>query len=180
MRRKTRTKVKKGIIISGITIGVILIIIGIIIVIKLHQQPEISYDDGITCKNYFMQITINLSNKEVKRDNIETSLKEEFNISDDEENLAFSSMDEMRKLLSNSVFDVSENGQTFTIKNLYQTKSIIVKSKNVKETVDREDVTQISDNLYVLSFYSEKLTKAMYNYYKDKDYIEKICIKQKA
>lgn len=174
MRRKTRTKVKKGIIISGITIGVILIIIGIIIVIKLHQQPEISYDDGITCKNYFTQITINLSNKEVKRDNIETSLKEEFNLSDDEENLAFSSMDEMRKLLSNSVFDVSENGQTFTIKNLYQTKSIIVKSKNVKETVDREDVTQISDNLYVLSFYSEKLTKAMYNYYKDKDYIEKI------
>ena len=174
MRRKTRTKVKKGLIIAGITIGVILLIIGIIIVIKLHQQPEISYDDGITCKNYFKQITINLSNKEVKRDNIETSLKEEFNLSDEEENLAFTSMDEMRKLLSNSVFDISENGQTFTIKNLYQTKSIIVKSKNVKETVDREEVTQISENLYVLSFYSEKLTKAMYNYYKDKDYIEKI------
>ena len=174
MRRKTRTKVKKGLIISGITIGVILLIIGIIIAIKLHQQPEISYDDGITCKNYFKQITINLSNKEVKRDNIETSLKEEFNLSDEEENLAFSSMDEMRKLLSNSVFDISETGQTFTIKNLYQTKSIIVKSKNVKETVDREEVIQISENLYVLSFYSEKLTKAMYNYYKDKDYIEKI------
>ncbi len=174
MRRKTRTKVKKGLIISGITIGVILLIIGIIIAIKLHQQPEISYDDGITCKNYFKQITINLSNKEVKRDNIETSLKEEFNLSDEEENLAFTSMDEMRKLLSNSVFDISENGQTFTIKNLYQTKSIIVKSKNVKETVDREEVIQISENLYVLSFYSEKLTKAMYNYYKDKDYIEKI------
>ena len=174
MRRKTRTNVKKGLIIAGITIGVILLIIGIIIAIKLHQQPEISYDDGITCKNYFKQITINLSNKEVKRDNIETSLKEEFNLSDEEENLAFSSMDEMRKLLSNSVFDISENGQTFTIKNLYQTKSIIVKSKNVKETVDREEVTQISENLYVLSFYSEKLTKAMYNYYKDKDYIEKI------
>ena len=174
MRRKTRTKVKKGLIIAGITIGVILLIIGIIIAIKLHKQPEISYDDGITCKNYFTQITINLSNKEVKRDNIETSLKEEFNLSDEEENLAFSSMDEMRKLLSNSVFDISENGQTFTIKNLYQTKSIIVKSKNVKETVDREEVTQISENLYVLSFYSEKLTKAMYNYYKEKDYIEKI------
>lgn len=174
MRRKTRTKVKKGLIIAGITIGVILLIIGIIIAIKLHQQPEISYDDGITCKNYFKQITINLSNKEVKRDNIETSLKKEFNLSDEEENLAFSSMDEMRKLLSNSVFDISENGQTFTIKNLYQTKSIIVKSKNIKETVDREEVTQISENLYVLSFYSEKLTKAMYNYYKDKDYIEKI------
>lgn len=174
MRRKTRAKVKKGLIISGIIIGVILIIIGIIIAVKLHQKPEISYDDGITCKNYFTQITINLSNKEVKRDNIETSLKEEFNLSDDEEILAFSSMDEMRKILSNSVFDISENGQTFTIKNIYQTKSIIVKSKNVKEIVDREDIIQISDDLYVLSFYSEKLTKAMYNYYKDKDYIEKI------
>ena len=56
-------------------IAQILLIIAIIIAIKLHQQPEISYDDGITCKNYFTQITINLSNKEVKRDNKETSLK---------------------------------------------------------------------------------------------------------
>ena len=174
MRRKTRAKVKKGLIISGIIIGIILIIIGIIFVIKLHQKPEISYDDGLTCKNYFTQITIDLGTKDVKRDNIDTSLKEEFNLSDDETNLAFSSADEMRKILSNSVFDISENGQKFTIKNPYQTKSIIVKAKDIKEKVDREEITQISDNLYVLSFYSEKLTKAMYNYYKDKEYIEKI------
>lgn len=174
MRRKTRAKVKKGLIISGIIIGIILIIIGIIFVIKLHQKPEISYDDGLTCKNYFTQITIDLGTKDVKRDNIDTSLKEEFNLSDDETNLAFSSADEMRKILSNSVFDISENGQKFTIKNPYQTKSIIVKAKDIKEKVDREEITRISDNLYVLSFYSEKLTKAMYNSYKDKEYIEKI------
>ena len=126
MRRKTRAKVKKGLIISGIIIGIILIIIGIIFVIKLHQKPEISYDDGLTCKNYFTQITIDLGTKDVKRDNIDTSLKEEFNLSDDETNLAFSSADEMRKILSNSVFDISENGQKFTIKNPYQTKSIKV------------------------------------------------------
>ena len=47
-------------------------------VIKLHKKPEISYDDGLTCKNYFTQITIDIGTKEVKRDNIETSLKEEF------------------------------------------------------------------------------------------------------
>lgn len=174
MRRKTRTKVKKGLIISGVIVGIILIIIGIILVIKLHKRPEISYDDGLTCKNYFTQITIDFGTKEVKRDNKESSLKEEFNISEDEENLAFSSIDEMRRFLSNSVFDISENGQIFTIKNLYQTKSIIVKSKEIKETVEKEEITQITDDLYVLSFYSEKLTKAMYNYYKDKDYIEKI------
>ena len=174
MRRKTRTKVKKGFIIAGIIIGIILIIAGIILVIKLHQQPEISYDDGLTCKNYFTQITIDLGTKEVKRDEIESSLKEEFNLTDDETNLAFSSSDEMRKLLSNSVFEISENGQIFTIKNPYQTKSIIVKASEIKEKVDGEDVIQIADNLYVLDFYSEKLTKAMYSYYKDKDYIEKV------
>ena len=174
MRRKTRTKVKKGLIITGVIVGIVLIIIGIVLVIKLHKKPEISYDDGLTCKNYFTTITIDLSSKEVKRDNIDSSLKEEFGITDDQENLAFSSNDEMRKLLSNSVFDISENGQVFTIKNMYQTKSIIVEASDIKEKVDREDVTQISDNLYILSFYSEKLTKAMYNYYKDKDYINKI------
>ena len=68
MRRKTRTKVKKGFIIAGIIIGIILIIAGIILAIKLHQKPEISYDDGLTCKNYFTQITIDLGTKEVKRD----------------------------------------------------------------------------------------------------------------
>ncbi len=174
MRRKTRTKVKKGLIITGVIVGIVLIIIGIVLVIKLHKKPEISYDDGLTCKNYFTTITIDLSSKAVKRDNIDSSLKEEFGITDDQENLAFSSNDEMRKLLSNSVFDISENGQVFTIKNMYQTKSIIVEASDIKEKVDREDVTQISDNLYILSFYSEKLTKAMYNYYKDKDYINKI------
>lgn len=174
MRRKTRAKVKKGIIISGVVIGIILIIIGIILVIKLHEKPEISYDDGLTGKNYFTQITIDLGTKEVKRDNNETTLQEEFNVTDDETNLAFSSMDEMKKMLSNSVFDISENGQTLTIKNPYQTKSIIIKATDIKEKVEGEETVQIADNLYVLSFYSEKLTKAMYNYYKDKDYIEKV------
>ena len=63
MRRKTRTKVKRGLIIAGIVIGIILLIIGIILVIKLHKKPEISYDDGITEKNYFKEITIDISSK---------------------------------------------------------------------------------------------------------------------
>lgn len=173
MKRKTRTKVKKGIMISGIIVGIILIIIGIFLVIELHKKPEISYDDGLTCKNNFIQITIDLATKEVKRDDIESSLEEEFGITKEQEDLAYSSQEEMRKLLSNSVFDISENGQIFTIKNMYQTKSFIVKSNEIKETVEGEEVTKIADNLYVLSFYSEKLTKAMYSYYKEKDYIQK-------
>jgi hypothetical protein len=174
MRRKTRTKVKKGLIISGIIVGIILIIIGIILLIKLNQKPDISYDDILVGKNYFKQITIDLNTKEVKRDNIETSLKEEFDISEEQENLAFSSEEEMKKFLSDSVFDVSTDKQIFTIKNPFQTKNIIVKAEEIHEKVEGEEIIKVADKLYILSFYSEKLTKAMYNYYKDKQYIEKI------
>ena len=174
MRRKTRTKVKKGLIISGIIVGIILIIIGIILLIKLNQKPDISYDDILVGKNYFKQITIDLNTKEVKIDNIETSLKEEFDISEEQENLAFSSEEEMKKFLSDSVFDVSTDKQIFTIKNPFQTKNIIVKAEEIHEKVEGEEIIKVADKLYILSFYSEKLTKAMYNYYKDKQYIEKI------
>lgn len=174
MRRKTRTKVKKGLIISGIIVGIILIIIGIILLIKLNQKPEISYDDVLVGKNYFKQITINLNNKEVKRDDIESSLKEEFDISEEQENLAFSSEEEMKNFLSNSVFDISIDKQIFTIKNPFQTKNIIVKADDIHEKVEGEEIVKVADKLYILSFYSEKLTKAMYNYYKDKNYIDKI------
>ena len=176
MRRKTREKVKKGLIIAGIVLGVILIIIGIILVIKLNQKPEISYDDGLVCKNYFIEMTIDLNNKTVKRDNIETSLTEEFAISEDQQNLAFTSAEEMRNLLSNSVFDISEQNNVFTIKNNYQTKKIMVEADDVKEKVEGEEIVKVADNLYVLEFYSEKLTRAMYNYYKEQDYIQNIFL----
>lgn len=174
MRRKTRQKVKKVFIIGGIIIGIIILIVGIIFLIKLNKKPEISYEDGLTCKNYFKQITIDMNTREVKRDNIESTIQEEFNISEEQENQIFSSSDEMKKFLSNSVFDITQDGANFKISNLYQTKSFIVKAKDIKEKVDGEDIRQITDNIYILSFYSEKLTKAMYSYYKDKDYIEKI------
>lgn len=174
MRRKTRTKFKKGFTISGIVIGIILIIIGVVLAVKLNQKPEISYDDGLVGKNYFTQITIDLNTKEVKRDEIQTSLREEFDITEEQENLSFTSEEEMRNLLSNSVFDISVDKQVFTIKNQFQTKNIIVKAKEIPEKVEGEEITQITEGLYLLSFYSEKLTKAMYNYYKGKDYIQNI------
>lgn len=174
MRRKTRTKVKKALMVSGIVLGIILIIIAIIFIVKLNQKKEISYDDGLVGKNYFKEITIDLNTKEVKRDGIESSLREEFDISEEQETLSFSSEEEMKKLLSNSVFDISVDKQVYTIKNPFQTKNIIIEADEIKEQVPGEEITQITDDLYVLSFYSEKLTKAMYNYYKEQDYIEKV------
>ena len=174
MRRKTRIKVKRGFIIAGIIIGIILIIIGVILAIRLNKKEEISYDDGIVGKNYFTEITIDLESKKVKRDSIETSLEEEFEVSKETENLAFSGMQEMNNLLSNSVFDISINDQVFTIKNKYQTKNIIVEADDIKEKVEGEEIVKLQEGLYILSFYSEKLTKAMYNYYKEQDYVKNV------
>ena len=176
MRRKTREKVKKGLIIAGIVLGIILIIVGIILVIKLSQKPQISYDDGLVGKNYFIEMTIDLNTKTVKRDDIETSLIEEFDISEEQQNLAFTSAEEMRNFLSNSVFDISEENNIFTIKNNYQTKKLMVEADDVKEKVEGEEIVKVADNLYVLEFYSEKLTRAMYNYYKEQDYIQNIYL----
>lgn len=175
MRRKTRAKVKKALLISGIIVGIVIIMAAIILIVILHNR-EISYDDGLVGKNYFTEITIDFNTKEVKRDGIDTSLREEFDISEEQETLSFSSEEEMRNLLSNSVFEISTEGQVITIKNPYQTKKIIVEADEIKEQVPDQEITEITEGLYVLSFYSEKLTKAMYNYYKEQDYIQQVFL----
>ncbi len=174
MRRKTRTKVKKYLIITGSVIGIILLIIGVIFLVKLTKKPTISYRDGLVDKNYFCEITIDMNTKEVKRDNQNTTLSEEFGVTEEKENQLFASEEEMTNFLSDSVFDIKAENGIFTIKNPYQTKCIIVKAKEIKETTEGEEVTRLSDNLYLLSFFSEKMTKVMYDFYKEKPYIEKI------
>ena len=176
MRRKTRTKVQKGLKIAGIIVGIILLIIGIVLLIKLSQGPKISYEDGIVCKNYFKEITIDLNSKKVKRDDIETSLIKEFGITQEQENLGFSSEEEMKNLFSDSAFEINIENQVVKIKNPYQTKCFMVKTTEVVEKAEGEEINQLSDNLFLLSFYSEKLTKAMYNYYKNQPYIEKVYL----
>ena len=176
MRRKTRTKVQKGLKIAGIIVGIIFLIIGVVLLIILSKGPKISYEDGIVCKNYFKEITIDMKTRKVKRDEIDTSLTEEFGISKEQEELVFSSEEELKNLLSNSVFEIKQENQLFKIKNLYQTKCFMVKSTEVVEKAEGEEIFKLTDNLYLLSFYSEKLTKAMYEYYQNKSYIEKVYL----
>ena len=147
MRRKTRTKVKKYLKISGIVIGILLFIIGIIFLIRLNKIPEISYRDGIVCKNYFCEITIDLNTKEVKRDNRQTSLIEEFNISKEREDLAFSSEEEMKNLLSDSVFNISIENKIFKITNNFQTKKILVQADEIKQKVTGQEISKLADEL---------------------------------
>ena len=178
MRRKTRTKVQKGLKIAGIILGIIILVIGTILLIKLSHGPKISYVDGIVCKNYFKEITIDMKTKKVKRDDIDTSLVEEFGITKEQEELGFTSEEELKKIFSNSVFEINQENQVFKIKNPYQTKCFMVKSPEVVEKAEGEEIIKLADNLYLVSFYSEKLTKAMYEYYQNKPYIEKLYLDQ--
>ena len=125
-------------------------------------------------KNYFCKITVDFNKKRVKRDNIQTTLIEEFGITEDEEKLAFSSIEEFEKLLKKSVFEFSVENQIYTIKNKYQTKKIFVEADKIEEVAEGEQVKKLKDGLYELSFYSEKLTLAMYNYYKNQSYIKNV------
>ena len=115
MRRKTRTKVQKVFKIAGIIVVVFFLIIGTVLLIILSKGPKKSYEDGIVCKNYFEEININLETKKVKRDEIDTSLVEEFGITKEQEELAFTSEEEMKKMLANSVFDINQENQVFKI-----------------------------------------------------------------
>lgn len=174
MRKKTRTKVKKYLKIIGIGLGVILLIIGIIFLVKLTKIPQISYQDKLVCKNYFCEIAIDLNTKQVKRDNIQSSLVEEFGITGDKANSVFSSQEEMQKFLSDSVFDVSLENGVFKVKNKFQTKRFFVKAKEVKQKVTGQEITKLAEGVYLLSYNTEKLTKTMYEYYQKQNYVEKV------
>ena len=122
MRRKTRTKVNRVLKIIGIILGIIAIIIGIILAIRLNKMPNISYDDVLVGKNFFEEIVIDFNTKQVKRDNIETTLVEEFEISEEEEKLYLSSEEELSNFLNKSVFEISSDARNIYVKRQFSNK----------------------------------------------------------
>ena len=170
MRNRNKAKLKIGLIIAGIIIGLALITITIIFIIKFNKKPEISYEDIVTGKNYFLELKIDLNEKKVYRDNEETSLSEEFDITKDHERILLNSSEELTNYLNQSSFDINVEKNVYKIKNPYQTKCFFIQSNEMIEAIDGQDVLKLSDNLALLSFRTEKLTKAMYNSYKNKNY----------
>ena len=176
MKRKTREKLKKILAVIFIIIGLIVIGFAICFIKKTNKEEEISYEDGLVCKHLFKEITIDFSNQKVKRDGKKSNLKEEFNITEEMESILFSSEGEMQNFLANSVFEISYDNNIFKIQNPYQRKCIIVKADKIKDKVEGEDILEIYPNIYMINFKTEKITKLMYNYYKEQSYIEKIYL----
>ena len=169
MKYRSKSKLKIGLIISGIIAGIILIITAIVLIIKFNdKKTEISYEDVVAGKNYFVELKIDLNEKKVYRDGEETSLNVEFDISKDHEKILLNSSEELTNYLNQSSFNVSVDKNVYKINNPYQTKCFFIQSNEVPGKVEGQDIIKLSDDLFLLSFKSEKLTKAMYEIYKDK------------
>lgn len=161
------------IITASVLAGIALIVTIIFFIISKEKENEIVYTDKLTCNNYFSQITIDLTNKEVKRDSKETSLKDEFGITEEQEKFVLSSRDELRNLFNGSNFDFNIEDDTAYIKNIYQTKRLLVKSdKNIKKDFDAEGKEQIQDELYLFTYDTYARTKAAYEYFSLDDEVE--------
>lgn len=176
MRRKTRRKMSKILII--ISLILVIVVLGIIIgvLIKLNKKPQISYDDKMVCKEYFKEIRVDLSNGKVYKDGKKTTLNKVYDITEEMEKLALTSEEQLRNLFSDTTVSIVVEDGIYKITDQFQTKRFIIESKGIEEKVQGENIREIQDDLYEVSFYSEKLTKAMYNYYKDKSYIKKIYL----
>ena len=161
------------IITASVLAGIALIVTIIFFIISKEKENEIVYTDKLTCNNYFSQITIDLTNKEVKRDSKETSLKDEFGITEEQEKFVLSSRDELRNLFNGSNFDFNIEDDIAYIKNIYQTKRLLVKSdKNIKKDFDAEGKEQIQDELYLFTYDTYARTKAAYEYFSLDDEVE--------
>lgn len=161
------------IITASVLAGIALIVTIVFFIISKEKENEIVYADKLTCNNFFSQITIDLTSKEVKRDSKETSLKDEFGITEEQEKFVLSSRDELKSLFDGSNFDFNIEDDTAYIKNRYQTKRLLVKSdKNIKKDFDAEGKEQIQDELYVLTYDTYARTKAAYEYFSLDDEVE--------
>ena len=161
-----------------IIVTIILIVIAIIAVslflFTKDKEEEINYEDTITAKNYFSEITVDLGKRNVKIDNETTTLKEEFNISEEKEALILSSEEALREFFLDSTFDINVKGNVAYITNKYQTKKILVEVSELKGNFKDAKVDEIEDKIYVLTYDTQKRTKEAYEYLKNISWIKKV------
>lgn len=147
-----RRKLNKILSITAIVLVMLTIIITIIYILTRNKEQEIVYEDRIKNNNYFIDISINLEKRTVSRDNNKTTLKDEFNISEDEENEILQSEENIRNFFQNTVYEIKNIEGTIHIKNEYQTKKLIIETPELKEDFDADKINEIQEGLYILNF----------------------------
>ena len=173
-----KAKLRKIFIISGIAIAVISIVIMIAyIIIKNNSNKQIvSYDDTIIGKNYFVDIIIDTEAKTIKRDKKETTLQEEFGISDTKAEIMLYSPGDVISYFENSTVEVELDNTKIHLKNPYQTKTLIVEADEIEDNFDAIEELPIQEGIYLLKYDTQKRTKAAYEYLQNQNGIKKVEI----
>lgn len=168
MRNLKRKKLNKVLIIVTISLAVIAIVAGIIIyVVKKNKNEEVIYEDKIICNNYFNEIKIDLENKKVKRDSIDTTMQKEFDIDEEKENLILSSQEELNNFFAGSTFEVNITDGIAYITNKYQTKRILIQADDIKENFEAQGMAKLQNGIIILQYDTQARTKAAYEYFKN-------------
>lgn len=170
--RKIKLDKKKIIIASSVLVSLLVIICLIVFLLLKDKEivEEISYEDRIQQLSYFEEINIDLTNKEVKKDGIETTLKDIIEITEEKEKLILGSRDELTNFFMGTTYDLRIENDMAYITNMYQTKKLIVLSKKeLKKNFEAKNEEKILDDLYVLTYETQMQTKYAYEYFISKD-----------
>ncbi len=177
MNQYKRAKLNKILII----IAAVLVVISIAVVvtygvISSKKNQSIDYNDTIIGKNYYVEITIDTENKKVKRDTIDTTLQEEFGISDSQAETLLNSTGDLINYFENSTIEVEMQNKIIHLKNPYQTQTLIVEAKEIKDNFDAIEENQVQEGIYILKYDSQKRTRAAYDYLNQLADIKKVEI----
>ena len=173
-----RAKLNKILII----IAAILVLVAIIcivvysIVAGKKQDDELDFRDTIIGKNYYVDITIDTETKKVKRDQIDTSLQEEFGISDQKAEELLNTTGDLINYFENSTNEVEMRNKVIHIKNPFQTKTLLVEADEIEDNFDAIKETQVQEGLYILEYDTQKRTKKAYQYLQERPEIKKVQV----
>lgn len=164
MQQNKRAKLNKILIIIIIILVILAIIFGIIYVL-LKNKEEVSYEDKVIFNSYFEEITIDIHKKEAKKDGSQISLKDEFGITEQQENLILGSETEIINFFYDSTFEVNIKDGIAYITNKYQTKKLLVEiSDNITPNFHAQDIDEVQQGIYILTYDTQKKAKAAYEY----------------
>lgn len=177
MDQYKRAKLNKILII----IATVLVIIAIVVIvaygiISSKRKQILDYNDTIIGKNYYVEITIDTENKKVKRDQIETTLQEEFGISDEQAETLLNSTGELINFFENSTIEVEMQNKIIHLKNPYQTKTLLIEADTIEDNFDAIDEIPVQEGIYILKYDSQKRTRAAFDYLSQFEGIKKVEI----
>lgn len=173
-----RTKLNKILIIVAVILVIIAILAVVIysIVIGNSKKDDLNFTDTIIGKNNYVDITIDTETKKIKRDQIETSLQEEFDMNDSQAETLLNSTGDLINYFENSTIEVEMQNRIIHLKNPYQTKKLLVEANEVEDNFDAIKETEVQEGLYILEYDTQKRAKAAYEYLQNRPEIKKVQV----